>query len=199
MHMRDVFLRGLAVLYLPLLALGGLGLPARRRRTGRRAHTRVPMVLLALLAAGLVLTAPQVTAGVFTFAPFTGDADSGINSSKTYTHAVDYNGPGETINGVAFIGGPRIGANYVLAGAGNGYTGNANTAVGNTNTLLRSFFYGPGASLSLTGLTPGNTYTTTFYSETWEAAGNRWVNIVAHVLLLPGERWQHIPPLRLQQ
>ncbi|HUT33013.1 MAG TPA: LamG domain-containing protein [Planctomycetota bacterium] len=131
------------------------------------------------VAALLCVAGPVVTAGVFTYSAFTGDADCGISSSKTYTHAVDYNGPGETINGVAFIAGPRNGTNYTLAGAGSAYPNNANNAVGDTNTLLRNFYYGTGASLTLTGLTPGNTYATTFYNETWEAAGGRVVDITA--------------------
>ncbi len=64
----------------------------------RPPHT-VTGLLLSLLAAA---SAPA--AGTFTAAPITGDADSGISTAKTYTHAVDFSGvlfggldPGTTV------------------------------------------------------------------------------------------------------
>ena len=73
-------------------------------------HTPHPLtgLLLSLLAAS---SAPA--AGVFSSAPVTGDADSGISTARTYTHVVDFAGgfggvdPGTTINGVPFTR-PRV-------------------------------------------------------------------------------------------
>ena len=73
-------------------------------------------------------------AGVFSFSPITGDADSGISASKTYTHAVDFGAGGNaggfpniidqatTVNGVPFTIGGTQGTNYSTTGL-NAYIG----------------------------------------------------------------------------
>ena len=67
----------------PLLPLGGI--PAA----------------IALLSA-LPTNAP---AAIFAQAPFTGDADNGIDPSKAYTHAINYDFTGNvTVNGAVFTG-----------------------------------------------------------------------------------------------
>jgi hypothetical protein len=120
--------------------------------------------LITLVGLGLAAVLPAA-AGTFTAQNFTGDADSGISSTKTYTSAVDVNGSGETINGVNFASG-STGTNYSLVGPGNSFTGNTNNLIGNINSLDSNFYY-DGTSpevLTLTGLAPNTTYKTTFYN-----------------------------------
>lgn len=93
---------------------------------------------------------------------WTGDADSGIASANTYTHAYNL---GEavnlTLNGVAFTG--VAGANPTVPGrfsytAGNVQIPNAqNNLTGESFKLGGAFVYG-NARLTLEGLTPGATY-----------------------------------------
>ncbi len=61
--------------------------------------------ILAVLTIGcLALTASVAQADMFTYAQVTGDADSGVDPSLTYTHAVDLHGQasGRSVNGVPF-------------------------------------------------------------------------------------------------
>lgn len=116
----------------------------------------------------------------FSTTAFTGDADSGISSSKTYTHAINFNGANVTINGVTFTGGSTTGANYALtttAGTSNGFNGHTNNVAGNANGLFTDFFYNGTETLTLTGLTPGTTYTTTFYNNGFGNPGGRFATI----------------------
>jgi hypothetical protein len=121
--------------------------------------------------------------GVWSIERWTGDADSQVSTSKTYTHKVDF---GHTatqtvLNGVTFDNTPgqtRTGSNWTLTGATQTFT--TNTA-GQRNTmtnpsgsyqLLTEFFYGSSNSttevLELTGLTPDQYYTLTFYCTGWD-------------------------------
>ena len=137
-----------------------------------------------LTAFGLLLVAPDhpSRAGTFTVLPLSGDADSGISTAKSYTHAVDvvntwvfspWNEPTAslTINGVTFEVGSAAGANWSLY-APSIYTGDSGTegVTGQVGQLLRYFRYGPtnnNATLTLTGLVAGETYTTTWYNKNW--------------------------------
>lgn len=123
-----------------------------------------------VVAAGLslcTLLAPSAKAeGIFTFRAFVGDADSGISSTKTYTHAVDFGDPwGVMINGVYF-GGNEDGGDYNLAGSFGNSWGDGNKAIGNVMTLLEDMRTPAAAdsSLTLLGLTAGTSYITTFYN-----------------------------------
>lgn len=116
---------------------------------------------------------------------FTGDADSGISTSKTYTHAVNAGGPALTINGVNFADGVNIdGPNYTIRGLNNdgstdapeGFTGFQNHLTGSINALATDFYYSgvvPNMLVTLSGLTPGQTYTTTFYGAGFGNPGGR--------------------------
>jgi hypothetical protein len=122
-------------------------------------------------------------AGTFAVSAITGDADSGISTAKTYTHAVDIAGPpgfpgsdpGTVINGVPFTIGSTSGPNYSTTGFTNLFNfhlpNNSLPAGDNTlSDLLEEFYHssngvGTGVqTLTLTGLTPGTDYTTTFYN-----------------------------------
>ena len=149
-------------------------------------------VRAATLALSLVISAADVcAAGIFTYAPITGDADSGISTAKTYTHAVDFGAGGTfsgfpnmidaatTVNGVPFtIGGPQ-GSNYSSTGlttyiGTNPWTGAVPNGENSVGDLLNDFYWrntfqAPAEQvLTLTGLTPGTPYVTTFYNAGWE-------------------------------
>lgn len=141
-----------------------------------RPHTFAAIGLFSFLFAAPVTAAP----GTFTVARITGDADSGISAAKTYTHAVDFGGgspadPATTINGVVFHVGRPSGPNYSMTGAltpmpvaidNRSVPSGPNTL----NDLLQDFYHnstGPdpvNQTLTLTGLTPGTAYATTFYN-----------------------------------
>lgn len=143
-----------------------------------RVHTLTGIGLLSALLAARVAAA----AGTFTYAPMTGDVDSGITPTKTYTHAVDFAGPflgmpidtATAVNGVTFhVGGPN-GPGYSSTNFEMAFAGFPSDAVpSGPNTLydvLEDFFHNstvvdpPNQTLTLTGLTPGTTYTTAFYN-----------------------------------
>jgi fibronectin-binding autotransporter adhesin len=161
---------------------------------------RLRAAALAVSIAFLAARAPA--AGVFTFAPITGDADSGISTAKTYTHAVDFGAGGNaggfpnivdtstTVNGVPFLIGGTQGPNYSTTGL-NAYIGtnpwtsavpNGDNSVGD---LLNDFYwrntpFAPAdQTLTLTRLTPGTPYVTTFYNAGWEAGRLRVVTVGA--------------------
>ena len=90
---------------------------ASNRRTVR------PRILLASIASLLsVHTALAADAG-FSSGAFTGDADSGVSSAKTYTAIANIVGGNVTVNGATFIGGGTSGTGWSLAGAGNNFGG----------------------------------------------------------------------------
>jgi hypothetical protein len=125
---------------------------------------------------------PAVAAtGTFATRPFYGDSTSGIYSglASTYTHAVDLNGSGETINGVTFVGGGSSGANYTLSSVPNSYPFFANNLQGNISSLDSNFYYDGTSTeqLTLSGLTPGQTYVATFYNVAFGNPGGRIENI----------------------
>ncbi len=150
-----------------------------------------------LTAFGLVLAAPghSARAGTFTVAPLTGDGDSAISTVKSYTHAADVvntwvSAPWNeaaaslTINGVAFEVGSTAGTNWSLS-APSIYTSDSGTGgvTGQVGELMRYFRYGPtsaNATLTLTGLVPGESYTTTWYNKNWSGGfSGRTANITA--------------------
>lgn len=137
------------------------------------------------------------TVGRFSVLPWTGDADSKIASNKTYTHAVKFNGRiadgavFATINGVNFEDDEDFGgANWSLSEpARNRYEGFGVNVGGNSANLLHNFFYGDSDTvhpvLTLTGLTVGTQYVTTFYTVGFggpvnpDGSGGRRVDITA--------------------
>ena len=137
---------------------------------------------LATAATVLILGTTAGRAGTFTISPWTGDADSGITTTKTYTTAVDFNGDGtRVINGVPFTDTSRGSSSYQLVAA-NGFPPNptnTNNLTGTSNQVVSDFFYSDGsgnANLSLGNLVPGQTYTTTWYNVGFGTT-SRQVNI----------------------
>lgn len=165
-----------------------------RARPGTSRGTLVSWLAgLGAIAALLGAAAAPARAGTFFVLPLTDDASTGISTAKTYTHAADVvnawsinpaatNVKTVTIGGVAFEVGNTTGTYWSLD-APSIYTGNSGTGGvgGQVGELMRYFRYGPAsgnATLTLPGLAPGETYTTTWYSKSWEAAG-RTVTISA--------------------
>ena len=149
-------------------------------------HTRHSLFALPLF--GLFGCAALPAFAGFTVTPLTGNSDSGISVSKTYTHAVDFNGSGETINGVVFAAGggssqPSLNYDLVIANAngttGGAYSNNSNNLGGSLNQLASDFYYNqsgqssPYETLTLSGLTAGTTYTTVFYNVGFGSVGER--------------------------
>jgi hypothetical protein len=128
----------------------------------------------------------QIAAGSpFTARPVTGDADSGVLPAGNYTHAVDLNGTGGTVNGVNFVGGGTsgnggFGNNYSITGATNAFSNDTTNVTGSLGSMLTNFFYGHtgGVSkLTLEGLNPGQNYEFTLFSSGFGPAGGRFVTI----------------------
>lgn len=124
----------------------------------------------ALAGPGTVILGNGTTVRV---APFSNDADCGLSTNKTYTHLLDFpdNGNPATVNDVAFL-------SAGMSGSTNGYSwsvsGNAPASAWNdppndsTRTgidrLLWDFQYGgTDYTLTLSGLTPGQSYETRLY------------------------------------
>ncbi len=141
--------------------------------------------------------------GHFSVVKWTGDADSGISTSKTYTHKVDLNhgGTATVINGVTFdnFNAPAsalyVGPNgsWTMATAGTAFASAAasnapprnNMANGTGSWQMLNEFYYTGALvtgsatsvLTVNGLTPGQTYVLTCYAMGWDARDTRRVRV----------------------
>src|SRR5581483_9232036 len=92
-------------------------------RSKESAMHPLPVFTAAVLLS--LFPAASRAAGTFVASPITGDADSGISLTKTYTHAVDFAGrfggvdPGTSVNGVPFLIGGTSGPNYSTTGLVN--------------------------------------------------------------------------------
>jgi autotransporter-associated beta strand protein len=110
---------------------------------------------------------------------FTDDATTGISSTKTYTHAVDFaaGGTPASINGVAFENATTTtGSNWSLANTTNTVAGDSST---NIDGLLSDYFEGFVSELSLptltlTGLTPGRNYELRLYQKNTTGPNDRY-------------------------
>ena len=100
----------------------------------------------------------------------TGDSDSGISSSYTYTTAVNINGSNHTVNGVNFIGrSANSGSGWsITQGFTTGHGGNQSSVNGQIGTMLSNGFrYGGGGTIKINELTHGETYTFTLFNQAW--------------------------------
>jgi len=132
------------------------------------------------------LTAPGATANIVypglrtvRIVPLTSDAATGLSTSKTYSHLIDFgNQTAATINGVAFIQGAANGTGTGYSGFPNG--NNYDNFNSWTNTLppatcsglqqlLRDMNYAGNWTGQLTGLNPGAVYEITLYFRAWDA------------------------------
>lgn len=105
--------------------------------------------------------------GAWAIAPWTGDADSGIDAQYVYTHAVNFgtNSP-VTVNGVNFIGreggtAGRFTLTDLNAGFGNR---TPNNVTGDSANLSKDFRYnGANTGITLQNLKPNTQYVFTLY------------------------------------
>ena len=159
------------------------------------------MCVFAVLAAARAARAARAAAaaGTFSSAAIGGDADSGISPARTYTHAVDFANVGAfpglqvdtatTINGVPFHVGGANGPNYASTDLTLPFFADlpTNSAPSGPNTLydlFEDFLHNsvvpppPNQTLTLTGLTPGAQYLTSFYGVGFGVAdANRVITI----------------------
>ena len=144
-------------------------------RTGSRlsplAHSICALVFASLGASGLAAEA------VFSSGAFTGDADSGVSNAKTYTAIANIIGNNVAVNGVngaTFIGsgGALSGTGWALTGVPNQFGGGGNHTTTFAGQAIAGLFDGfqfngsPG-TLTLSGLTVGQTYVATLYNQAW--------------------------------
>ena len=106
----------------------------------------------------------------------TGDLDSGISSDYSYTAAVNFNGTSQTVNGVTFTGTTATsGTGWAIT---NGLTSNLgagdSSVQGTIGTILdQGFKYGGGPQkIKMTGLTDGQAYVFSLYSQAWGTIRN---------------------------
>lgn len=131
---------------------------------------------------GLITSA---SGGTFTTALLTGDSDSGISSTKTYTHAVNLGASGNTtVNGVLFSpGGTGLNTTlkYNLDAATlqmNNFTGADGNIAGTSENFFHDFYYNDDSVfLTLDGLTAGQTYQAVFYAVGWGVPGSRYCTV----------------------
>ncbi|MCX6872724.1 MAG: DUF2341 domain-containing protein [Verrucomicrobia bacterium] len=107
----------------------------------------------------------------------TNNATSGISSTNTNTHAVNMGGGAVTINGVTFAAGGTTGTGYStteFAGATSGNFSEFPNPGDAVATMFDPFRFGNvGQTLTITGLTPGQTYDARIYYREWVTDTNR--------------------------
>ena len=119
--------------------------------------------------------------------PFSSDAETGISSDKTYTHAVNLGAAstGETIvNGVPFInasGDGEVNGYGWIGVEGNLHGGGNTSAIGTPSTeavyaLINPFIFEARSEyIILTNLTPDTVYDFRIYTRSWELGKTRKV------------------------
>ncbi|OVE74831.1 hypothetical protein BVX97_06300, partial [bacterium E08(2017)] len=110
----------------------------------------------------------------WSYANWTGDADSGVSADYIYTHAVNLNGDGAgtSLNGVTFestTDGATSGSGWSIGGAVSHTTDSSVNITGDSATMAGGFVYkGNPRTISLSGLTVGQIYKLDLYSVAWE-------------------------------
>jgi len=107
--------------------------------------------------------------------PWNNDADSGITNDHTYTMAVNMKGAQVAIGGVSFQSHVMSGPNFSIGGPDSTFNNHVNNVTGDSAVMANDFIYGsPGArTLTLSNLTPGTQYRTTFFGVGFDAAASR--------------------------
>ena len=147
--------------------------------------TRKNAIVAMAVLGGVVAVGGGARAGVISYHAFNNDADSGISSANTYTHAVDAgDATGVTVNGVFFtpyepasgaVNAPQPFQHNGAAAAippASGEAGGRPVLIPpgeGTRELMLDFLYGGSATDDsiLTGLTPGVTYDARIYIRPW--------------------------------
>jgi hypothetical protein len=139
-------------------------------------------ILIAWVAVLLAVFTDRVVAATYRTGFFNGDANSGVSSSKTYTHAVDLAGSALTINGVSFEAGTQTGSNYTFTAPGLSSVAGGSGVSGQMCSLVSNCYFSGGSqtdpqTLQLTGLATNTSYRMVFYNRGWGNAGERVINI----------------------
>ncbi|MCW1922428.1 cadherin-like domain-containing protein [Luteolibacter arcticus] len=110
------------------------------------------------------------SSNAWSVAPWTGDADSGIDSSYVYTHSYNFGtNNGVTINGVRFLGRETgTPGRFALTGLGTTHGGGTNHVTGNSAGLAGPFRYDGQPSIKLENLKPSTQYVFTVYGVSWD-------------------------------
>ncbi len=112
----------------------------------------------------------------WSYAAWTGDADSGVDSARTYSAAHNFGNAqaSVTVNGVTFIENMNSsGTGWSIGGAVANTTDSSINITGGSADLAYRFVYnGNPRTVQMSGLTAGTRYCATFYSVAWET-GNR--------------------------
>ncbi|MCF7734488.1 MAG: cadherin-like domain-containing protein [Akkermansiaceae bacterium] len=117
------------------------------------------------------------SSGAWSIAPWTGDADSGVDPQYVYTHAQNFSvGAWQSvnINGVDFDLGDSAGSNrFTLAGYNSNFTNRTpNNVTGESAKLAKDFRY-DGTGITLQNLKPLTEYVCTVYGIAFDGTGSR--------------------------
>ncbi len=110
----------------------------------------------------------------WSYAAWTDEASSGIDNTKTYTHAYNFGSASSaTINGVNFTGvtggNPSVVNKFSATGLANVFNNDGNNLNDGTRAMANDFLYGgPSQGITITGLELGAEYVATIYSVGWE-------------------------------
>jgi len=123
--------------------------------------------------------APKISG--WSYAAWTNDLSSGVDNTKTYTHAFNFgSGLNPVINSITFTnrpgGNPNLLGVFSTVNLPNVFANDGNNltvlSVGGSRQLANDFVYGNAPnitqSITLQGLFPGNEYVFTLYSVGWE-------------------------------
>ena len=141
-----------------------------------------PSILLTSIASLLTAHSGYAADATFSSGAFTGDADSGVSSTKTYVALGNVLGGNVTVNGATFLGTGTSGAGWSLSGAGDAFGGGGimqplgGAAIAN---LFDAFQYGGPGTVTFSNLTAGQTYVATFYNQAWGLGANRTQGITS--------------------
>lgn len=132
-----------------------------------------------------VTVAPAAISSSWSLAPWTGDADSGVDPQYVYTHAHHLHAPSGLsattwqpvkINGVDFDLGDAPGSNrFTLTNLTANFTNRTpNNVTGESAKLAKDFRYdGPNTGITLQNLKPNTQYVFTFYGLGFDASAYR--------------------------
>ncbi len=119
-------------------------------------------------------TSAHAAEGLFSSGALTSDANSGVSTAKTYTALANVIGSNVVVNGATFVGSDSAtsGTGWSLGGIPNAFGGGGNktTSFGgqSIDDLFDGFQYnGTPGTITMSGLTAGQTYVTTLYCEDW--------------------------------
>ncbi len=147
------------------------------KRLGQRALKWTGLLLAAFLA-------PTASAGVWSFAPWTSDVSSGLNTNQTLWAHNFNTASNATVNGVTVIPtgagvvNPSVAGRFAISGVGSSFASDSNnlTSLGGNGSavLARDFIFGGNpANVTIQGLTVGQFYTVTFLGVGFDAPGVR--------------------------